>query len=236
MSGSRKRWNPEKGFESVNTGKGTIAEQFDDEHALVYTPEERKEQLIKDTMEHELIAELSRFETKLNKKTPLHKHEILLQWLEMKAVETVVDRQERSKAKSALLRNSATLEERNNVRGVLFVGSTVAKSSLLGQDPFGDERELPRSCCELVEVDNDATTEEDPEVTVSLGEDNAEAETNVAETREDRDPEDDTRTPEAEEVAGAEAAQVTRQVRKTKCGSKHKNTPSVGSVRPCEKT
>ena len=97
MSNSKQRWNPEKGFESVTTGEGTIAEQFDDEHALVFTPEERKEQLIKDTMEYELIAALNAFKTKLSKSTPLHKYEILLGWLEMKAVETVVNRQERSK-------------------------------------------------------------------------------------------------------------------------------------------
>ena len=44
MSGSRKRWNPEKGFESVNTGKGTIAEQFDDEHTLEHAQTRRASQ------------------------------------------------------------------------------------------------------------------------------------------------------------------------------------------------
>ena len=164
-----KVWKPEDGFGGEEAGKGTIMEQFDDMDALVFTPEERKEQLIKDTIEVDLMLKLQSFKTKLCKTTPMHKFELLINWLESITVETVVKRQTRSKLKAELLRNSVTLEESQDVRGVLFVGSTVAKSSLLGQDPFGDKKELPRTCYEYVQVDADATTDEDGgEVTVNL--------------------------------------------------------------------
>ena len=164
-----KVWKPEDGFGGEEAGKGTIMEQFDDMDALVFTPEERKEQLIKDTIEVDLMLKLQSFKTKLCKTTPMHKFELLINWLESITVETVVKRQTRSKLKAELLRNSVTLEESQDIRGVLFVGSTVAKSSLLGQDPFGDKKELPRTCYEYVEVDANASTDEEgAEVVINL--------------------------------------------------------------------
>ena len=56
MSGSnKKKWNPEDGFDCLNTGKGTIVDQFDNEDALVMTPDERREQMIKDALEVGLV-------------------------------------------------------------------------------------------------------------------------------------------------------------------------------------
>ena len=60
-----KVWKPEDGFGGEEAGKGTIMEQFDDMDALVFTPEERKEQLIKDTIEVDLMLKLQSFKTKL---------------------------------------------------------------------------------------------------------------------------------------------------------------------------
>ena len=52
---------------------------------------------------------------------------------------SVMKLQQKSKIKDVLVHNLVTLGENSGVRGVLFVGIniiTIAKSILLGQDPF----------------------------------------------------------------------------------------------------
>ena len=143
-----------------------LVKYFDNEDSIFLTEVERKNKIIKSALEPEVKKKLLAFKTKLNRNTPLHKYEILLAWLEVTVVETVLKREGSTKSKARLLRNSATLEENEGVRGVIAFGSHVAKSSLMGQDPFGDNKELPEGCYKLVPDPNATVLNIDSEVTV----------------------------------------------------------------------
>ena len=116
-------------------------------------------------------TKLMAFKTRLSRNTPVHKFEILMQWLEVQVMESIL-KGKTNRERGELLRNSVALEEREGVRGVLGLESTVPKSSLFGRDPFGDNKELPEECYgkekarDLTSSDGD--TDEDTEVEVSL--------------------------------------------------------------------
>ena len=110
-----------------------------------------------------VLKKLNEFQTRITRKTPKFKFEILMSWLEQTAIDEVLKRQAKSKRLSKLLKPSAHLEEKEAVTGYVGLGLSIAKSCLIGQDPFGDKPDLPESCYKNAK--GDQTTDE--EVTVS---------------------------------------------------------------------
>ena len=134
------------GFGPQLTGKETIVDFFDDKDSILLTVNDQKERIIWEKLDSDLKEKLQSFKTKINRDTPEHKFNILMMWLEQRTVESVIKQQPRSKYMERLFYRNRELEEEQGVRGVLAPGSVVAKSSLFGQDPFGDEPRLPSQC------------------------------------------------------------------------------------------
>ena len=185
-----------------------VVKYFDSQDSVYLTKQDRKDRIIRSALEEDVKKKLLSFKTKLNRNTPRHKCEILTNWLEVTVVKTVLERESYSKRKSRLLRNSAELEEEEGVRGAIAFGSKVAKSSLMGQDPFGDQKELPKGCYSQSTATD--TTEIDEEVSVSL--------TAEGENRE----QDETGSSEQTEEAGAEGAERAEARAEAKAAPKKK--------------
>ena len=121
-----RNWNTNDGFGPQPTGNETIADFFDNEGLLILSKKEQKEKVIREGLNKDLLKKLRLFKTKLTRKTPLHKYEILTDWLEAQVVDSVLKKQVSSKRISRLLRSSVYLEEEKGVRGVISFASTVA--------------------------------------------------------------------------------------------------------------
>ena len=148
------------GFGPQLRGDETIAELFDSCTGCL-TEEDRKEKAVRASLDPKLMRQIQEFNTKLSKKTPIHKYEILILWLEHRITDITVKQQIKSKRFYKVLRNDAVMEEDEGVRGVSFPGSIIPKSSLMGRDPFGD-KPLPAACYEPVEeaAEGDGANEE----------------------------------------------------------------------------
>ena len=158
--------NKSKEFNPLTSDWKDVVEYFDNEDSVYLTTKERKDRIIRSALEEDVKKKLLSFKTKINRNTPKHKCEILVSWLEVTVVDTVLKREGYSKRKNRLLRNSVNLEEEDGVRGVIAFGSKVAKSSLMGRDPFGDTKELPKECYTLEKRED--RTDVDDEVTVNI--------------------------------------------------------------------
>ena len=97
-----------------------------------------KERVIRERMSPELLKKLTDFSSKVTRKTPRFKFEILTDWLEHEILKMVLERQVRNKTFTSILKPDVKLEEREGVRGSVESASQIVKNSVLGRDPFGD--------------------------------------------------------------------------------------------------
>ena len=77
-----KRLGVNDGFGPQPGGATSIAEYFDDESAIMVSLQDKKEQLMWDSIDNELKTRLAAFKTKVTKKTAVYKFETLMLWLE----------------------------------------------------------------------------------------------------------------------------------------------------------
>ena len=140
------------GFGPQITGKESVAELFS-RKGLRLTKRDRLDKAIRANLDPDLVAEVQEFDMKLSRKTPMHKYELLMLWLEHRISDITLKKQAKSKQFYKMLRNDVTLEETKNIRGVAFPGSIIPQSSLVGQDRFGD-KPLPEACYEKDKQDD----------------------------------------------------------------------------------
>ena len=159
MSNSNgKKIRTNDGFGPQLTGKETVAELFKSKTLIRPTAQDLKERVVRERMSAELLRKLEEFSAKVSRKTPQYKFQILTDWLEHEVLEMILKRQVQSKTYYSILKSDVQLEEKKGVRGSVASASQIAKSSLLGRDPFGDERNLPEECYDTT-YDKDDLTE-----------------------------------------------------------------------------
>ena len=151
------------GFGPQYTGKESMAEYFDSTNSLKMTIDEQNSQLVRGRVSEAVLKKMTQFKTRVSRKTPRFKFKILMSWLEQTTMDEILERQAKSKRLNKLLRPDAQLEESRTVTGFVGLGLSVAKSCLIGQDPFGDKPTLPESCYKKA----DGAQSTDEEVTVS---------------------------------------------------------------------
>ena len=153
------------GFGPQYTGKESMAEYFDNTNSLKMTIDEQNNQLVRGRVSEAVLKKLNQFKTRVTRKTPKFKFDILMSWLEQTTMDEVLERQAKSKRLNKLLKPSAQLEEDKSITGFVGLGLSVAKSCLIGQDPFGDEPKLPEACYKKAP---DASTDEEVQVSEAL--------------------------------------------------------------------